>query len=119
MTDRATWQPQIDGAPGSRVTGIDELAQSLSLVIATPLGSVPGRPLFGSKVFELISAPLDEVRARAPAYVRDAALQNLPRIELRDTRATPSAAGAIDLEVDWVPVGQVAAPVQTTMVPVQ
>lgn len=119
MTERVTWQPLIGGAPGERVTGIDELAQSLSLVIATPVGAVPGRPLFGSRVFELISAPVDEVRARAPAYVRDAALQNLPRIELQDTRATPVAAGTIELEVDWLPVGQVEGPIQTTRVTVQ
>jgi len=113
---REQWQPKL-GSPGERVTGVQELAQSLSMLIVTPLGSVPGRPLYGSRVFELISAPVDEVSARAPAYVREAVMANLPRLEVAATRAQLLSLGGVGLEIDWAPVHDPAA-MQTTSVEV-
>ncbi|HXS18033.1 MAG TPA: hypothetical protein VN764_12635 [Polyangiaceae bacterium] len=113
---REQWQPKL-GSPGEQVNGLAELAQSLSIVLRTPLGSVPGRPRFGSELHELIDASLEVVRARAPRMVRDAAGENLPRMEIVETRALSTTGLAhFELEITWRVKG--GTEVQTTGVPV-
>lgn len=106
---RARTQASL-GAPGESVTGIEELAQSLSMCIRTPLGSVPGRPEYGSRVHELIDADVADIRAHGPRYVRDAIIACLPRVEFVDCAVNELH----ELEVTWRPRG--AATAQTTRV---
>lgn len=112
---RSQWQPKLGGAPGEIVTELEEMAQALSIVLRTPIGSVPGRPFFGSRLHELVDEPLSEVRALAPRYVREAARENLPRHEVIDTVVEPRPDGRGGaLVVSWRPMGSTA--IQSTRV---
>lgn len=114
---RQQWQPKL-GEPGVRVEGLAELEQSLSIVLTTPVGSVPGRPLFGSRLHELIDQPINMVRARAPQEARRAIAQNEPRIEVIDTAVTDATAdGNTVCQVYWRPAGQPDAAARMTEVP--
>lgn len=101
---RARMQAKL-GAPGESVEGLEELAQSLSMCIRTPLGSVPGRPEYGSRVHLLIDADISDSRVYGPRYVREAILACLPRIEFVDTRVQQTTPGSTELEIVWRPIG--------------
>ena len=56
------------GAPGEVVTDVDDVAQCIALILNTPVGSQPLRPLFGSKWHEWIDRP---VTVAGPAITAD------------------------------------------------
>lgn len=112
---REQWQPKL-GEPGVRVEGLAELEQSLSIVLTTPEGAVPGRPAFGSRLHELIDAPFAQVRAAAPTEVERAVRVNEPRVVIFETMvsADQAAAGGFVLTVYWRPAADPeAAPLAT------
>ena len=66
-------------------------------VLTTPLGSRIMRPLFGSKLFELIDRNYDTgYRLDAVAYTAEAIERNLPELQIREIR---SKDGEIDLRL--------------------
>lgn len=56
------------GAPGELVTGVDDIAQCITIIVTTPKGSDPLRPLFGSDHFKYIDRPLP---AAVPHIIRE------------------------------------------------
>lgn len=104
MPVTSTWQTRLGGKPGEVVEGDEELAQSLSIVLTTPVASVPGRPGFGSKLDELLDAPLNEVAPKAVREVFRAVRDNEPRITVLGAVVQQLAAdGGIRLRVRWRP----------------
>jgi phage baseplate assembly protein W len=102
VTSDLQWQPVL-GSPGELVYGDDELEQSLLIVLKTVMGSVPGRPEFGSKLLDFIDEPVTTV---APGIVREvfrAVKASEPRITV--LAATPLSAepGTVETEVRWKP----------------
>ncbi|HEX2881444.1 MAG TPA: GPW/gp25 family protein [Polyangiaceae bacterium] len=116
MTER-TWQAKV-GAPGVVVTGLEELAQSLSTIVTTPLGAVPGRPLFGCEVAsKLIDEPINIIQAQAPGMVDVAVKRNDPRITIDDVRVVQGdSAGHVKLQIYWHPTAQPDAAIRMTEV---
>ncbi len=57
------------GAPGELVTGADDIAQCIRIILTTPQGSDPLRPLFGSGHFQYLDRPLPHA---VPLLVREA-----------------------------------------------
>lgn len=109
------WQPSLSD-PNIRIEGIAELEQSISIVLTSPVGSVPGNPEFGSLLYELIDAPLNIVRVRAPAEVQRALGRWEPRVEVIETSVLPpDEDGQLVLEVFWRPAGTNAAARRTTV----
>ncbi|AZE49568.1 putative bacteriophage baseplate protein [Pseudomonas chlororaphis] len=53
----AHWQPAL-GTPGEVVEGLRDIDQSIHIVLATPKGSDPHRPEFGSDLHLYIDWPL-------------------------------------------------------------
>lgn len=51
------WQMKI-GSPGEVVQGVDEIIQSINIILKTPKGSVPLRPDFGSDLYKCIDKPI-------------------------------------------------------------
>lgn len=92
------------GTVGSTVREVDELEQSLRLLLTVPKGSIPHRPDLGSELHELIDAPVDTVRACALSLVVRA---TVPDTRLRIVSVVPTAlsSGAVELEVVWSPSG--------------
>lgn len=99
-----TWQTRL-GAPGARVEGYDELEQSLRIVMGTPLGSVPGRPDFGTRFHEYFDAPFSVFRPKVSAEAFRAARAHWTRGELRAANVLPAIAeeGRFRLELKWQP----------------
>lgn len=99
-----TWQPRR-GSPTERVEGVEELAQALSILLETPLGSVPHQPELGSELWRLLDQPLDVVRALAPAEVLRAVSRD-PRLQVLETLVVSgSDPGTFELDVRWRPAG--------------
>lgn len=62
----AHWQPALDN--DGFVEGIDDIRQSIRIILETPLGSDPLRPDFGSNLSLYLDYPIDRAR---PHIVRE------------------------------------------------
>lgn len=76
---------QIDQQRSLALTdGIEEISQAIHIILSTSLGERVMRPTFGSRLFELVFAPLNgETIALARRYVEEALKMWEPRINLQ------------------------------------
>lgn len=104
--------PQIDRRGGVElVGGLDEINQAIRIILSTAVGERVMRPEFGSRLHELVFAPLNETTfALARRYVEDALTMWEPRIELKQVSVAlaaparwlePSPAGMLSIEVQY------------------
>lgn len=71
-------------------SGIDEIEESIEMILNTAKGQRVMRPEFGCRIHELIFAPLNAgTLAAAIRYVEDAIGYWEPRVELTDVLAEP------------------------------
>jgi phage baseplate assembly protein W len=79
---------QIDSSGGiALVAGYEEIDQAIRIILGTMVGERVMRPEFGSRLHELVFAPLHvETLAMARRYVEDALTIWEPRIELKLVR---------------------------------
>ena len=84
-----SFPPQLNGRGGiALISGEEKIAQSIQIILSTPLGQRVMRPTFGSRLHELIFAPANpETFGRAEMYVQDALNFWEPRIELINVNA--------------------------------
>lgn len=109
------WQTRLGGAPGERVEGIEELEQSLRVILESEVGSVPGRSSFGIRREQILDAPLDYVRALASREVVRAVRESDPRIEVVAVIPVGGTEdGRLPCEVHWQPAGQALAEPRVT-----
>jgi phage baseplate assembly protein W len=90
---------------GEVVTGLEEVAQAIRIILSTPLGSVPHRPTFGCDLFEQVDRPMP---VAIPAIIRStfrALRQWEPRIDVKRVSVTPALVGAVVLTITWSPKG--------------
>lgn len=95
---------------GKPLDGRGHLRQSIRDILTTPIGSRVMRRDYGSRLFELIDAPmnrstlLDIYAATAEAIARWE-----PRFKLQSVQAASAAPGAITLDMtgEYLPDGQV------------
>jgi len=82
---------RITGRGGIAMTGDeDEIAQAIELILSTPVGARLMRPEFGSRLHELVFAPINAAtRSLARHYVEEALSYWEPRIDLLDITADP------------------------------
>jgi uncharacterized protein len=84
----------INAVTGKHSEGIDHLRQSIADILRTPIGSRVMRRDYGSRLFELVDAPMNS-RTIAGIYsaIADALNKWEPRFKLSssqvDTRTTP------------------------------
>ena len=94
---------------GKELSGIEHLRQSIRDILTTPIGSRVMRRDYGSRLFELVDAPLNE-GALAEIYAATAeALERWePRLRLTRVRATRAGEGGvtIDLTGEYLPEGE-------------
>jgi hypothetical protein len=76
----------IDGRGGIALSkGIDEIEEAIQIILTTPIGQRVMRPLFGSRIHELVFAPINSGTATAAVhYVREALGYWEPRIDVKD-----------------------------------
>ncbi len=78
-----------DGRGGiALVSGADDIARAINLILSTPIGQRVMRPTFGSRLQVLVFATMSpETLGLAELYVQEALTFWEPRIELLDVNA--------------------------------
>lgn len=97
-TSPVYWQPAL-GNEG-RVSGIDDISQSILIILGTPKGSDPLRPEFGSDLNRYIDWPVDRALPRVIRESVEAIRRWEPRCQLE--RIDPLTEGEhLTLRVRW------------------
>ena len=99
--ESANWQASAGGY-GEVVVDIDDINQSIALILNTIKGSDPFRPTFGSDIFTYLDAPIDV----AIGGITNAVKSDIETWESRInvelvTVATTSNIGALEVSIDW------------------
>jgi hypothetical protein len=107
------WQPRL-GADSEIVTDLADIAQAIRIILATPKGSDPHRPDFGSDLWRYLDQPVTQVRPDVIRESVDAIDQWEPRASVRDVEVIPGNA-RLTVRVRWRPVDELTGE-QTTEV---
>lgn len=79
--------PQIKlGSIGEIVTGLEDLNQEIKLILETPLGSIPHRPEYGSRIYEYLDLPINIAKPFIIAETYRAIKANCDRFEVIDVK---------------------------------
>ncbi|MEM2073934.1 MAG: GPW/gp25 family protein [Candidatus Aenigmatarchaeota archaeon] len=88
------------GAIGQIVTGLEDLNQEIKLILETPLGSVPHRPEYGSRIYEYLDLPINIAKPLIIAETYRAIKANCDRFEVIDVKVKEiSPDGKLDISV--------------------
>jgi len=93
------------GRMGEAVTGLEEIAQAVSLVVRTPVASVPGFPSFGCEAFGQLDRPITTAIPKMIQAVYLALRTWEPRIDVLRVGVTPVRLGSVIISVVWAPKG--------------
>jgi hypothetical protein len=94
---------------GQAIDDVAHLKQSLHDILTTPLGSRVMRPDYGSRLFELIDAPLNQTTlAELYAATAQAIARWEPRFKIAHIHMAHADTGnvTIDLQGTYVPTGE-------------
>lgn len=90
----------MDAEAGRQLAGMDHLRQSIRDILTTPIGSRVMRRDYGSRLPELIDAPLNrETITDIYAATAEALLAWEPRIDLEQVQVESAAPGRVELSV--------------------
>ena len=99
----------INAETGKALSGLDHLRQSIRDILTTPVGSRVMRRDYGSRLFQLVDAPVNR-RTIVDIYAAtiEALLRWEPRITPRRVSIAASETGrvVIDLEATYTPTGE-------------
>lgn len=104
--------PSMDGinaSTGKRLTGIAHLRQSIRDILATPIGSRVMRREYGSRIFQLVDAPLNRTTLLDLYAATAEALDRWePRFRLESVQAVTAVGGAVELDLtgEYLPDGE-------------
>jgi len=94
---------------GKAISGLDHLKQSVRDILTTPLGSRVMRRTYGSRLFQLVDAPLNRgTIVQLYAATVEALLQWEPRITPRRVAVVSSSTGRVEIELEatYTPTGE-------------
>lgn len=98
-----------NASTGKPLSGLDHLRQSIRDILTTPVGSRVMRRDYGSRLFQLVDAPINR-RTIVDIYAAtiEALLRWEPRITPRRIQIAAAETGrvVIDLEAVYTPTGQ-------------
>jgi phage baseplate assembly protein W len=100
------WQPKL-GETGAVVEGLDDIDQCIRLIITTPRGSLPLRPLFGCDAWQELDAPVNSAIPNICKAVREALTLWEPRITVIAIRAKIDESH-ITITIEWNAVASAA-----------
>ncbi|NTU68920.1 MAG: baseplate protein [Chlorobiaceae bacterium] len=93
------WSPKL-GEIGAVVEELDDISQCIRIILTTPKGSDPHRPLFGSDIHLYIDYPIPEAIPHVIREAIDAITIWEPRIKL--VKVAPVTDGAqLTLQIEW------------------
>jgi hypothetical protein len=98
-----------DATTGKSLQGIDHLRQSVRDILTTPLGSRVMRRDYGSRLFQLIDAPMNrQTIADVRAAVAEAISRWEPRLQLQQVLISSTEPGLLEIDVSglYLPNGQ-------------
>ena len=98
-----------DANTGRRLSGIDHLRQSIRDILTTPKGARVMRRDYGSRLYELVDAPLNgDTLVDLYAATFEALQEWEPRIAVDEVRAEVPGPGRVLLTVSgvYIPTGQ-------------
>lgn len=99
----------INNADGKFLSGIDHLRQSIIDILTTPIGSRVMRRDYGSRLFELVDAPLNRpTLLNLYSATAEALAKWEPRFKLTKVIAISAAPGVIELDLtgEYLPDGK-------------
>lgn len=99
----------INASTGKRLGGLQHLRQSISDILRTPIGSRVMRREYGSRLFQLIDAPLNRTTLLDLYAATAEALERWePRFKLESVQAVAAEPGRIELDLigEYLPDGQ-------------
>lgn len=93
----------ISATTGKAISGIDHVRQSVRDILSTPIGTRVMRREYGSRLFELIDAPLNRnTLLDLYSAVAEALDRWEPRISVTSVQITNSSLGSVELELTGV-----------------
>lgn len=98
-----------DAKTGKPLEGIAHLRQSVRDILTTPLGSRVMRRDYGSRLFALVDAPLnDQTKVEIFAATAEALVKWEPRLLVQQVAVRSVEAGRIDVDLTavYVPTGE-------------
>jgi len=99
------WQPKL-GEIGEVVEGLEDINQCIRIILATPKGSDPHRPEFGSDIYRYIDYPVNEAIPNIIREAVDAINRWEKRIEIKKIKAEVDGSNII-LKIEWTIKGDV------------
>ena len=88
---------------GKSLSGLDHLRQSITDILTTPIGSRVMRREYGSRLFELIDAPLNRSTLLDVYAAAAEALQRWePRVRVERVRATGISSGGLEIALQGI-----------------
>jgi len=98
-----------DSTTGKALSGLNHLRQSIRDILTTPIGSRVMRREYGSRLYELVDAPLNEATTlEIYAATAEALARWEPRFKITRVSATSASPGkiTIDLQGEYTPNGE-------------
>lgn len=89
ISNATHWQPNLIG--DGVVEGINDLDQSIRLILGTPIGSDPHRPLFGLDALDLVDSDFSLTASIYIQRATDAILRWEPRVKQVEIIPTQAA----------------------------
>ena len=102
----------IDATSGKRLAGIDHLRQSIRDILTTPIGTRVMRRDYGSRLYQLVDAPLTRTTILdLYAATAEALATWEPRIDVQTVRASEVEAGRVVISLTGIyqPTGEPVA----------
>ena len=101
---------------GEIVTAVDDLHQSITNIILTPVGAVPTEPLKGCDLMPWLDRPREEAIPQIGRAIWDALDMWEPRIVLQDITVHEVAFAHLACDVYWRPVESVLDDLRVTQI---
>lgn len=89
------------GSLGEVVAYIEDIGQCINIILATPKGSDPLRPEFGSDIWRYIDYPIDRAIPHIVRESIDAILTWEPRVEVVSVSSRLGDIGQLIISVVW------------------
>jgi uncharacterized protein len=95
------------GAELSTVSDVEDVHQSLRILLATRRGERPMQETFGCNLDEVLFEEMDQALInRVSSLISDAILEHEPRVELRAVDVSPAQdTGVLDIRIEYAILG--------------
>jgi phage baseplate assembly protein W len=91
------------GKIGEVITGLEDLNQEIFLILSTPLGSVPHRPTYGSRIYEYLDKPMNIAKPLILAEAWRALRKNSERFLITDIKLKSAEPGKFVFVIKGIP----------------